>query len=209
MPRRPSTKRTDPSAAAVTREGVLLVISGTGGAGKGTIVERLRQRFPDLWWSVSWATRPPRAGEIAGDHYWFHTDIEVLELRDAGGFLDWAEVYGVFKGTPLAPLVAALAAGHDALLEMDIQGARNVVARLPHARVMFVVAPSSQIQAERLRSRGTDTEADIQRRLDQAEAEEAEARAAGFDIVINQDIDLAVNDIAAILDDSRSGGRRS
>ena len=188
----------------MTHRGVLLVISGTGGAGKGTIVERLRQDFPDLWWSVSWATRLPRDGEVDGDHYWFRSVEAFVALRDANGFVEWADVYGVFKGTPVAALEAALGRGQDALLEMDIQGARSVAARFDRTLIFFVVAPSSDIQAERLRGRSTDTEADIQRRIDEADAELESARAAGFHILVNDDVDRAVGVIAAILTASRS-----
>lgn len=187
--------------------GTLLVVSGTGGAGKGTVVEQLRARFDDLWWSVSWATRPPRPGEVDGDHYWFRSVEEFVALRDAGGFLEWADVYGVFKGTPLGPLQDALVAGRDALLEMDIQGARNVATHFPEATVVFLTAPDPDVQAERLRGRSTDSEADIERRLLEAEHEEAAARAAGFHVLVNHDVDQVVEEIAAIL--AASCARRS
>ena len=190
------------------RRGSVLVISGTGGAGKGTIVERIRRQHPDLWWSVSWATRAPRSGEIDGEHYWFRSRDDFLALRDANGFLEWADVYGVFKGTPVAALHDALEHGHDALLEMDIQGAINLVARIPDATVVFVVAPSLDDQAHRLRGRSTDSEADIQRRLDEASAEHQSAIAQGFHIVVNDDLDRATSEVAAILRDSRDAALR-
>ncbi len=191
-----------------SRRGSVLVISGTGGAGKGTIVERIRSQHPELWWSVSWATRPPRSGEVDGVHYWFRNVDEFVALRQAGGFIEWADVYGVLKGTPEAPLRGALAQGHDALLEMDIQGAINLVQRIPEATVVFVVAPSLDIQADRLRARSTDSEPDIQRRLDEAHAEHQLALANGFRIVVNENIDRAIAEIAAILEDSREAAPR-
>ena len=190
------------------RRGAVLVISGTGGAGKGTIVDRIRSQHPELWWSVSWATRAPRSGEIEGEHYWFRSRDEFVALRDADGFLEWADVYGVLKGTPIGPLHDALDKGYDALLEMDIQGAINLVARIPDATVVFVVAPSVDDQADRLRGRSTDSEADIQRRLDEASSEHAAAIGQGFHIVVNDDIDRATREVAAILGDSRDAAFR-
>ena len=184
--------------------GVLLVISGTGGAGKGTIVERLRGDQPDLWWSVSWATRAPRVGEIDGEHYWFRSRDEFQTLRDSDGFLEWAEVYGVLKGTPKEPLDTALRAGRECLAEMDIQGALNVARIYPSAAVVFVVAPSIDDQAARLRSRSTDSLEEIERRLTEAASEEASARSAGFHIVVNDNIDRAMAQVTAILDSSRA-----
>ena len=189
----------------MTRSGALLVISGTGGAGKGSVVDRLRQLHPELWWSVSWATRPPRPDERDGEHYWFRTRDEFEALRADGGFLEWADVYGVLKGTPKAPLLEALAAGHDALLEMDVQGAHSVSAVYPDAHVVFIVAPSRAVQEQRLEGRGTDGRADIAARLDAAAAEEAAARAAGFTVIVNDDLDHVVGEVAAILDNLRSG----
>lgn len=187
------------------RRGALLVISGTGGAGKGSVVERLRGEHPELWWSISWATRPPRPGERDGDHYWFRSREEFEALRAAGGFLEWADVYGVLKGTPRQPLLDALDAGHDALLEMDVQGAHSVAAAYPDATVLFIVAPSREEQAERLAGRGTDSEHDIAARLDAAAAEEAAARAAGFTVIVNDDLDTVVGQVTAILDGLRAG----
>ena len=184
--------------------GALLVVSGTGGAGKGTVVDQLRARFPELWWSVSWATRLPRPGERDGDHYWFHTTDEFIAVRDADGFLEWADVYGVLKGTPAGPLEAVLNGGQDALLEMDIQGACNVAQRYPDAAIVFLTAPTADIQAERLRGRSTDSEADIQRRLDEAASEEATARTAGFHVLVNHNVDQVVSEITAILTTSRA-----
>ena len=183
--------------------GALVVVSGTGGAGKGSVVDAVRARFPDLWWSVSWATRAARAGERDGEHYWFKSRDEFERLRDAGGFLEWADVYGVLKGTPRQPLVDALEAGRDALLEMDIQGVERVLEHFPDAVVVFLVAPSRAIQEERLRARRTDTEDEIQRRLDAADAEEAEARRRGLPIVVNEDVSEVADRVAAIIEARR------
>jgi guanylate kinase len=193
----------------LNHRGALVVVSGTGGAGKGSVVDAVRARYPDLWWSVSWATRAPRTGERDGEHYWFKSRDEFEQLRAADGFLEWADVYGVLKGTPRAPLADALSAGRDVLLEMDIQGVTRVLEEFPDAEVVFLVAPGRAVQEQRLRSRGTDTDDDIRRRLDAAEAEEAvardelAARHQGLRIVVNEDLDQVVDLVAAIIDDRR------
>ena len=180
-------------------EGTLVVVSGTGGAGKGSVVDAVRARHPDLWWSVSWATRAPREGERDGAHYWFKSREQFERLRDAGGFLEWADVYGVLKGTPREPLAEALAAGRDALLEMDIQGVERVLEHFPDAEVVFLVAPSREVQEQRLRARATDSEDDIQRRLVAAAAEEADARARGLRIVVNDDVNEVADLVSGII----------
>ncbi len=190
-------------AGGTEPNGVLVVVSGTGGAGKGSVVDAVRSRHPDLWWSVSWATRPPREGERDGEHYWFKSREEFERLRDADGFLEWADVYGVLKGTPRQPLVDALAAGRDALLEMDIQGVERVLQHFPAAEVVFLVAPSPAVQEQRLRARGTDSDDDIRRRLEAAAAEEAEARRRGLRIVVNDDVSEVADLVSSIIEARR------
>jgi len=178
--------------------GVLLVIAGPSGAGKGTIVQRLREREPTLRWSVSWTTRAPREGEVDGVDYHFTTRDEFERLRDADGFLEWFDVYGDLKGTPDAPVREYLANGHDVLLEVDVKGALAVRRKYPGAVLVFVRPPSREAQRARLVSRGQDTPEQIERRLAAAAAEEQEADR--FDFVIeNEDVDRAVAEVAAIL----------
>jgi len=196
-----------PADAGSTPRGVLLVLAGTSGAGKGTIGARLRERDPRLRWSVSWTTRPPRAGERDGVDYRFVSRAEFERLRDAGGFLEWFEVYGDLKGTPVQYVTDELAAGHDVMLEIDVQGALAVKEALPEALLVFVRAPSRDEQRRRLEGRGTETEDSIERRLARAEAEER-VGAEQFDaVVVNDDVDRAVAEVAAILNDRRDGGR--
>jgi guanylate kinase len=185
--------------------GALLVVTGVGGAGKGTVVEELRRRLPDLWWSVSWATRASRPGEVNGEHYWFVSRDEFQQLVDDDGFLEWFEVYGVLKGTPRQPVLDALLAGRDVLLEMDIQGALAVQRAFPDAIVVFLTVDPAE-QRRRLEHRATDAPADVARRLSAAGEEEAQARAAGFHIVRNDDLVRAVGEVAAILEDRRASG---
>jgi guanylate kinase len=181
------------------RRGVLLVLAGTSGAGKGTIGARLRESDPELHWSVSWTTRPKRAGEVEGVDYHFVTREEFERLRDAGGFLEWFEVYGDLKGTPLHYVVDELEAGHDVMVEVDVQGALAVQQALPEALLVFVRAPSREEQRRRLEARGSETEESIARRLARAEAEERIGADAFDAVVVNDDVERAVREVAAIL----------
>jgi guanylate kinase len=198
----PGAEHSGPSHAGASHAGTLLVVTGVGGAGKGTIVDELRRRRPDLWWSVSWTTRAARPGEIEGQHYCFVTRDAFEALRDEDGFLEWAEVYGVLKGTPREPVLEALAAGRDVLLEMDIQGAANIRRLFPDAVIVFVTVDGAE-QRRRLEERATDSADDIDRRLAAAAAETEAARADGFYIVRNDDLIRAVDEVAAILESRR------
>lgn len=181
----------------------LLVIAGTSGAGKGTIVSRLRARHPGLWYSVSATTRPPRPGEAEGRDYFFVDRGAFERMRDEGGLLEWFEVYGHLYGTPMAAVDERLAAGDDVVLELDVQGALAVKERLPDATLVFVRAPSREEQARRLRDRG-EPEATIEQRM--AIDEGYEAQVDRFDhVLVNDDVDRAVDEVSAILKGSRAG----
>ena len=197
----------DDTQAASPRRGVLLVLAGTSGAGKGTIGARLRESDPALNWSVSWTTRARRPNEREGVDYHFVTREEFERLRDANGFLEWFEVYGDLKGTPLQYVVDELTRGHDVMLEVDVQGALAVKRALPEALLVFVQAPSRAEQRRRLESRGSETEESIARRLERAESEER-IGAEEFDaVVVNDDVGQATAQVAAILAIRRARGR--
>jgi guanylate kinase len=182
---------------------ILLVVSGPSGAGKGTIVQGLLARDPDLWVSVSWTSRSPREGEIEGVHYHFVSRDEFLAHRDAGGFLEWFEVHGDLKGTPRGPVREHLDAGADVLLEIDVQGALEVRRQFPEALLVFVLPPSREEQRRRLVGRGTDSPDAIERRLADAMAEDA--KGVLFDAtVVNDDVDAAVARVAGILASRRA-----
>ena len=175
-----------------------MVLAGPSAVGKGTILRRLLEREPELWFSVSANTRPPRPDEVDGRDYLFMTREDFEALRDADGFLEWFEVYGDLKGTPRAPVEAHLRAGDDVLLEIDVQGALRVREVFPAALLVFVKAPSREEQRRRITARGDADPADVERRLDAAEREEA--LAARFDaVVVNDDVDAAVTRVAGIL----------
>lgn len=182
---------------------MLVVIAGPSGVGKGSIVRRLLERDPRLWFSVSLNTRAPRPGEVNGVDYWFVDRDEFTRLRDEGGLLEWFEVYDDLKGTPRAPVEEHLGAGDDVILELDVQGARAVRASFPEAVLVFVAPPSRAVQRERLFTRDPHIDpAVLERRLDRAADEERQA--ADFDaVVVNDDLSRAVEQVAAILVDRR------
>lgn len=179
------------------------MIAGPSGVGKGTIVEALRARHPDIWYSVSATTRAPRPGEVDGRDYHF-VDRDSFERRaESGGFLEYFEVYGDLKGTPKAPISQRVAAGEDVLLELDVQGALKVREAFPDALLIFVRPPSRSDQRARLVARGHDAPEDVERRLAEADAEEAHIDA--FDaVVVNDDVDRATTEIAGILAERRT-----
>ncbi len=180
------------------------MLTGPSGVGKGTVGRALLEREPSLVWSVSATTRAARPGEIDGVDYHFVTRTEFEKLRDSGGFLEWFEVYGQLKGTPAAPVEAQLAAGHDVLVEIDVQGALAVKERYPTALLVFLRAPDPSVQEARLRARGSDDPEQIRTRLATAASEEA--RAEQFDaVVVNDDVERSVDEVAAILEVRRSG----
>jgi guanylate kinase len=152
---------------------------------------------------VSATSRPPRPGEVDGVDYHFVGRDEFERLRDAGGFLEWFEVYGQLKGTPRAPVERALAEGRDVLLEIDVQGALAVREQFPDALLVFLRAPDPAEQEARLRARDTDDPDQLARRLETARAEEA--LAGRFDaVVVNDAVDRAVEEVTAILSARRS-----
>jgi guanylate kinase len=187
--------------------GVLVVLAGTSGAGKGTIGRRLRELYPDLRWSVSWTTRAPRPDEVDGIDYHFVSREAFERLRDDGGFLEWFDVYGDLKGTPRQFVVNELAAGHDVLLELDVHGALAAREALPDALLVFVRAPSPEEQRRRIEERGADDPEAVERRLARAEAEEQIAEAEFDAVIVNDDVGRAVTELAAIVEARRSGSR--
>lgn len=178
--------------------GRLVVLSGPSGVGKGTVVAAARELDPSLWCSVSVTTREQRAGEIDGVHYHFISDDEFDELVTGSGLLEWAGFAGNRYGTPRAPVEDRLARGEPVLLEIELQGARQVRARMPEAVMVFLEPPSREELESRLRGRGTEDASAISRRLERAATELA---AAGeFDvIIINDDVKRAAQQLLELL----------
>jgi guanylate kinase len=177
---------------------LIFVLFGPGGAGKGTIANRLVSGDPGLWLSRSWTTRARRTGE-PDDAYVFVDRTTFAKHIRSGGFFEWAEFLGNLYGTP----VPDPPDGHDVLLEIDLQGAQQVRRLRPDARLILLLAPSAEVQEARLRARGDD-EAHIAKRLRAGGLEEAEGRAIADAVVINQDIPQATADVAGIVERYRS-----
>jgi guanylate kinase len=178
--------------------GRLFVVSGPSGSGKSTLVRRLVART-DLraQLSVSATTRPPRPGERHGADYYFLTREEFEAARERGEFLEWAEVFGHLYGTPAAPVREALASGICEVLEIDVQGGLQVRERVPNAVLVFIDVPDLSELEARLRARGSDDDATIERRLAGARREIEQASRYDYR-VLNADVDQAVEDLAAL-----------
>lgn len=177
----------------------LTVLAGPTAVGKGTLAAYVREHHPQVWVSVSATTRRPRPGEVDGLHYHFVTDAQFDAMVRAGEMLEWAVVHGRAKyGTPRGPLDAALAAGRPALLEIDLQGARQVRERMPHALFVFLAPPSWDELVKRLVGRGTESAAEQQARLETARQELAAARE--FDVtIVNDDIRRAAQNLVSLM----------
>lgn len=177
------------------RAGLPLIVCAPSGAGKTTLISRLRSEF-SLSFSVSCTTRPPRAGEIDGRDYYFLDRSDFMEKRRNGHFAEWAEVHGNFYGTPLLPLRERLSHGEDMLFDIDVQGAAQLALNLPEARLVFILPPSLTVLAERLRRRGTDSEEAIALRLANARREIMGCH--WFDAwIVNDDLERAYAELRA------------
>jgi guanylate kinase len=175
------------------------VLAGPSGVGKGAIVARLLAALPDLELSISATTRGPRPREDEGRHYYFVDRRQFDKMIDDGGFLEWADIFGERYGTPKEPVARALAEGRDVIVEIDVQGARQVKAADPGAYMVFITPPSLRELERRLRTRGTETEEQIRRRL--AKAAEELAAEPEFDVtVVNDDLAAAARAVVQIVD---------
>jgi guanylate kinase len=175
------------------------VLAGPTAVGKGTVAAAIRKNHPEVWISVSATTRKPRPGEVHGRHYWFVTEEEFDELVATGQLLEWAVVHkGARYGTPRRPVEEALAAGRPALLEIDLQGARQVRESMPEALFVFLAPPSWEELVRRLVGRGTETPEERERRL--ATAREELAAEAEFDVtVVNTEVHAASEELVALI----------
>ncbi len=184
------------------RRGRLIVLAGPTAVGKGTVAAWIREHHPEIWMSVSATTRPPRPGEVDGHHYHFVTPEEFDRLVATDGLLEWATVHGVHRyGTPRAAVEERLAAGESVLLEIDLQGARQVRSRMPEAFLVFLKPPSWEELVRRLVGRGTETEAERERRL--ATAREELAAEDEFDAtIVNTEVEDAGRELVDLF---RSG----
>ncbi|MGE4367696.1 guanylate kinase [Thermomonas sp.] len=182
--------------------GTLYIVAAPSGAGKSSIVNAVLARDPSIRLSISFTSRAPRPGERHAEHYNFVSAAEFEAMVAAGDFFEYARVHGDWKGTARQSVEPALAAGHDVLLEIDWQGARQVRAKVPDAVSVFILPPSRAALEERMRRRGQDSEEVIQRRL--AAAREEMSHYAEFDyVIVNEVFDTAVAEMCSIFTASR------
>ena len=181
------------------RKGMLLVISGPSGAGKGTLYGKLLAADPDMTFSVSYTTRAARPGEVDGKDYRFVTEEEFRQMLDLDGFLEHAEVHGHFYGTPRQPVLDALERGRSVMLDIDPQGALQVMEKMPGCVSVFILPPSFGELRRRLTKRGTETAEEIERRLRNARGELALKDKYQY-LVVNDDLEVAYRTLQGIVD---------
>ena len=179
----------------------LVVLAGPTAVGKGTVAAVVRAEHPAIWISVSATTRAPRPGEVDGVHYHFVTEAAFDAMVAEGALLEWAVVHGLHRyGTPRRPVEEMLATGRPALLEIDLQGARQVRGSMPEALFVFLRPPSWEELVRRLVGRGTESEEERARRLDTARAEMAAEKE--FDVtIVNREVHAAAEELVALMAD--------
>ncbi|WP_077043655.1 guanylate kinase [Rhodococcus sp. MTM3W5.2] len=178
----------------------MVVLAGPSAVGKSSVVRKLHERLPDLVFSVSATTRDPRPGEVDGKDYTFVTADDFERMIAAGEMLEWAEIHGGLQrsGTPAAPVIAALEAGHPVLVEVDLAGARAVRAAMPEAILAFLAPPSWEELVSRLTGRGTESADVVARRLETAKVELA-AKDEFDTVIVNEDVDRACDELVSLL----------
>jgi len=192
-----------PPSAFARRRGIIFILSAPSGAGKTTLYNRLKRIHSDIELSVSCTTRARRSGELDGKDYRFLTERRFRALRSRGAFAEWAQVHGYFYGTPRGPLDRNIRAGRDMLLDIDVQGARQIKRAYPQAVSIFLLPPSLGELKRRLAARGTEREDVIRRRLANARGEIK--RIMNYDYyVVNQDVKEAVRILSSIVEAERA-----
>lgn len=179
--------------------GRVYIISAPSGTGKSTVIKRLMELRKDLYFSVSATTRPPRNGEINGSSYLFLTHMEFEELIRQNELLEYAEYVGNYYGTPLKPVLDQIKRGYDIILDIDVVGCRQVKKAMPQAITIFIIPPSMEELEIRLRTRNTDSEEKILKRLERAKTELTEKDTYDY-VVVNDAIDEAAREIIHIMD---------
>lgn len=184
--------------ASYQKEGLLIVVSGPSGVGKGTVCAALRKRMPELTYSVSATTRAPREGEQEGVNYFFKTVPEFKRMIQNDELIEWAQYVGNYYGTPRRFVEETLASGKDILLEIEVQGAVQVKQRFPQGIFIFLVPPTMEDLRERILNRGTETETSLTNRLDAASDEFKQIHQYDY-VVINDEVESACERVRAII----------
>ena len=183
--------------------GILFVVSSPSGGGKGTLIQRVLNKVPNLSYSVSFTTRAPRNGEVNGREYFFITTEQFEKMIAAGEFLEWAHVHSKLYGTAKQQVVQEVCAGRDIILEVDVQGAASVRALLPDSVSIFILPPSFEVLKSRLQARGTDSPEELDLRLRNAPME-LKYYAAFEYLILNDDLDRAAEQMTAIVHAERA-----
>tara|TARA_B100000700_G_C15029368_1_gene849731 strand:+ start:889 stop:1473 length:585 start_codon:yes stop_codon:yes gene_type:complete len=176
----------------------LIVITGPSGVGKGTIVKKLLERHKEIWLSISATTRMPRKDEMDGQHYFFVDKKDFISLINKGGFLEYAEFAGNYYGTPREEVLAKINAGMMVLLEIELEGARQVKKTFPDAFLLFLAPPSFEELERRIRGRETDSEQSIFKRLSRAK-EELEAKKEFDAVLVNNEISQTLKELELMI----------
>jgi guanylate kinase len=207
MDRTPPPTRTRPAAPApvALRKSFIFIISAPSGAGKTTLCKAALAAFADMRYSVSFTTRPPRPGEENGRDYVFVTVPEFEAGIRSGRWAEWARVHGNYYGTSADVLAQSLCSGCDILLDIDVQGARQICTRFPESVTIFIMPPSLEVLRQRLVSRGTDRPEVIALRIESAGREMAQ-RDVYRHVVVNDDLETAITELIHIIDLYRNGG---
>ena len=180
------------------KKGLLILVSGASGTGKGTVCKKLLSEMPEMYYSISATTRQPRDGETDGVEYFFITVEDFKKKIAEGKFLEYAEVYGNFYGTPLYKIEENLNLGKNVLLEIDTQGALKVMEKIPEGVFIFLLPPSLEELFSRIKNRGTESEETLKRRFNSAKSEIEVGKKYQY-AVINDKVDAAVEKIKSII----------
>jgi guanylate kinase len=183
--------------------GILFVVSSPSGGGKGTLIQRVLSKVPNLSYSVSFTTRAPRNGEENGREYFFVTREEFERMKAANEFLEWAHVHSKLYGTARKQVEREISEGRDIILEVDVQGAASVRSLLADSVSIFILPPSFEVLKQRLQARGTDSQEELDLRLRNAPTELKDYSAFKY-VILNDDVDRAANQMAAIVHAERA-----
>jgi guanylate kinase len=186
------------SPTATSVRGMLIVVSSPSGGGKGTLIDRVLKTVPGVSYSVSYTTRAPRGTEQNGREYFFVSTEAFEDMIRRSEFLEWANVYGHLYGTNLIQVERELSAGHDIILEIDVQGAASIREKVNDAVSIFILPPSFELLRQRLLSRGTDSPVDLEKRLRGAPAEVEQHKSFQY-VILNDDINRASQQLASVI----------